>query len=186
VRTGSPPAAIAALVGSFWVIEAVDSVVLDDRLQGGGIHPRRLDGLDGILWAPFLHGGWDHLISNTVPFVILGLLVAGHGRRAWLLATAAVALGGGLLTWLLARSGNHVGASGVIFGYIGFLLGAALIRRTLRALLLAGVAMLLYSGFWLGFVPRNGISWEGHLFGAVAGFLAARAWVEGEPQRSRP
>jgi membrane associated rhomboid family serine protease len=183
---GSPIVFVGALVVAFWVIELIDSVMLDDRLQGGGIHPRRVDGLDGVLWAPLLHGGWDHLISNTVPFVVLGMLVAAHGRRAWLFATAVIVLGGGALTWLLARSGNHVGASGVIFGYIGFLLGAALIRRNLRSLLLAGVAMLLYSGFWIGFVPRAGISWEGHLFGAIAGFGAARLWADVDPGGSSP
>lgn len=177
--------AVGALAASFWVIEAVDSIAFDDRLQGGGIHPRRLDGLDGILWAPFLHGGWDHLVSNTVPFVVLGALVAGHGRRAWLLATAVITVVGGGLTWLLARGGNHVGVSGLIFGYIGFLLGAALLRRNLRSLVLAGIAMLLYSGFWLGFLPRAGISWEGHLFGAIAGVGAAWWWAGDQATPSR-
>lgn len=161
-------------IALMWVVEVVDTVALDDRLQGGGIHPRALDGLDGILWAPFLHAGWGHIVSNTVPFVVLGGLVALRGLRRWVEVTAAVIVVGGLATWLLARSGNHVGASGVVFGYMGYLVGAAVFERSLKAIGIAVVAVLLYGGLIWGIVPSGQVSWEGHLFGALAGLGTAR------------
>ncbi len=165
---------------SMWAIEITDSVILDDRLQSNGIHPRELDGLDGILWAPFLHGGYRHLISNSVPFLVLGFLVALRGFRYWLTVTAAVLVVGGGLTWLLAGGSNHIGASGIVFGYFGALMGAAFYDRRARIIAPALVALLLYSGMVAGLVPQEGISWEGHLFGLVAGVLAARSLADGQ------
>ena len=164
---------LGAVLAAMWVIEILDTAVLDHRLEGGGIHPRRLDGIDGILWAPILHGGFTHLLSNTVPFAVLGLLVMGHGRTTWWKVTCLVTFAGGGLVWLLGGAGNHIGASGVIFGYLGFLIGAALFGRSVRAFGLAVVAVVLYGSLVWGFLPRQGVSWEGHLFGAAAGVFAA-------------
>lgn len=171
---------------SMWAIEITDSVVLDDRLQANGIQPRETGGLDGILWAPFLHGGYRHLISNSVPFLVLGFLVALRGLRYWLTTTAMVLVIGGGLTWLLAGSGNHIGASGIVFGYFGALIGAAFYDRRARIIAPALVAILLYSGMIVGLVPQEGISWEGHLFGLVGGVLAARTLANGQraPKRA--
>lgn len=166
--------AVLTFVAVIWGIELIDSVILSDRLQSNGIGPRRVDGLDGILWAPFLHGGWRHLVSNTFPFLILGGLVAIRGARYWLTTFATVALLGGALTWLLAGSGNHIGASGIVFGFFGSLLGAAIFERRLAAGATALVAIMLYGGIIGGLAPRPGISWEGHLFGVVAGLVAAK------------
>ncbi len=165
-----------------WATEIVDTVALSSRLQGGGIHPRRLDGLDGILWAPFLHGGFLHLVSNTIPFVVLGGLVAVRGLDRWLIVTGTCAAAGGALTWLLAGGGNHIGASGVVFGYLGALFGAAIFERRPAAIAPAMVALMLYGTMLLGFVPQVGISWEGHLFGFVAGLLTSKSLAE----RRRP
>ncbi len=162
-------------LAAMWIIEIVDVIALDDRLEGGGIHPRRLDGIDGILWAPLLHGSFAHLISNTIPFAVLGLLVMGHGRRVWWQVTGLVVFGAGVLVWILARSGNHIGASGLVFGYLGFLIGAAFFGRSARAFGLAVLAVLLYGGLVWGFVPQRGVSWEGHLFGAAVGVASAFA-----------
>lgn len=162
-----------------WAVEIVDSLALDDRLERGGILPRRVDGLDGILWAPFLHDDLAHLASNTIPFLVLGGLIALRGLREWLWVTVAVILGGGALTWLLAGSGNHLGASGLVFGWFGAVLGFAVYERRLRSFAAALVAVLLYSGIVFGVLPQDGVSWEGHLFGLVAGVLAAR-WLAGE------
>jgi len=167
---------------SMWSIEAIDSTLLDDRLQGGGIHPRATDGIDGILWAPFLHGDWSHLISNSIPFIVLGGLVALGGIRRWLGATLVITILGGGLTWLLARSGNHVGASGLIFGYLGYLIGAAFYERNLRSIVPAVIGIALYGGIWVGLRPTSGISWEGHLFGAIAGVVAASALKKDSPE----
>lgn len=162
-------------LAAMWLIEAVDTVVLDDELQSNGIAPRQMDGLDGIIWAPFLHSTFGHLISNSVPFVTLGFLVSLRGLRYWVLISLFVIVGGGALTWLLGSSGNHIGASGLVFGYFGALMGAAFYERRPRTIAPALVALLLYSGIVVGLVPRQGISWEGHLFGLLIGIVMARA-----------
>ena len=169
---------IGVLLVAMWIIEIIDSVLLDDWAQGGGIHPREVDGLDGILWSPLLHSGFGHLVSNTIPFAVLGGLVAIRGLGRWLSVTLIVAVGGGLLTWMLAGGGNHIGASGIVFGYFGALLGAAFFERRPATMAPALVALLLYSGLLIGFVPQPGISWEGHLFGFIAGLGAARLLVQ--------
>ncbi len=164
---------VAVALAAMWLIEIVDVVALSDRLQGGGIHPRRVDGIDGVLWAPWLHVGWRHIMSNSVPFLVLGGMVALRGTSTWLTVTAVVVVLGGALTWLFARSGNHVGASGVVFGYLGYLVGAAWFERSFRAIGLAALAVALYGGLIFGVVPNREVSWEGHLFGALAGVVAA-------------
>jgi len=166
-------APLFAVLGALWLVEAVDSVVLDDRLQANGIRPRDVDGLVGIVAAPFLHGSWGHLIANSVPFVVLGGLVLLRGRALWTGVTVFVMLAGGALTWLVGRSANHIGASGVVFGYLGFLVAAAVLERSGRAVLGGVVAVLLYGGMIWGVLPRGTVSWEGHLFGLLAGVGAA-------------
>lgn len=175
---------IAGLVAAFWVVEALDTFLLGDRLQRNGIGPRRMNGIDGILWAPFLHSTWAHVISNTIPFAVLGGLVAVRGRRRWLTITLIVVFVGGGLTWLLAGGGNHIGASGVVFGYLGALVGAAIFERRPSSIAPALVAILLYGGIIVGFAPQRGVSWEGHLFGALAGLMAAR--LLREPTKPTP
>lgn len=170
----SGPALLVAMLATMWLVEILDTVALADRLQRSGIHPRRLDGLIGILWAPFLHGGFAHLVANSVPLLVLGGLVLAHGRARWLVASAIVIAVGGALTWLLGRAGNHVGASGLVFGYFGYLVGSAVIRRNATSIITAVVALVFYGGLVIGFVPRSGVSWEGHLFGAAAGVIAAK------------
>lgn len=178
--------ALLAALAVMWGIEIVDTAVLGDDLQRNGIHPRRLDGLDGILWAPFLHSTFGHLISNSIPFLGLGFLVSLRGLRYLLLTTLTVLVAGGALTWLLAGGGNHIGASGVVFGFFGALMGAAFYDRRPRVIAPALVALLLYSGMIVGVVPQDGISWEGHLFGLVAGVLAAKSFAKPRalPRRS--
>jgi len=171
---GSAFGLIAAYIVLIWAIEIVDTFVLGSNLQGGGIQPRETDGLDGILWAPFLHSDWGHVFSNTAPLAVLGGLVAIRGRARWLTVTIVAALLGGLLTWMFGGAGNHIGASGVVFGYFGALLGAAFFERRPAALAPALVAIMLYYGLIVGLVPQEGISWEGHLFGVIAGLTVAK------------
>jgi len=177
VRTSGIALIILAMV-IMWTIEIIDTAALDDHLQGGGIHPREVDGLDGILWAPFLHVDFGHLFSNTVPLLVMGGLVSARGFRYWSRATAAIVLVGGFATWLFAGSGNHLGASGVVFGYFGVLLGAAWFERKPAALGGALLAIFLYSSIVAGLVPQPQLSWEGHLFGFLAGIAAARTMAE--------
>ncbi len=182
LTAGSAFALIAVYIVAIWAIEIVDTFLLGSNLQRGGIRPRETEGLDGVLWAPFLHSDWGHVLSNTAPIAILGGLVAIRGRARWVTVTVAGALIGGGLTWLLGGTGNHIGASGVVFAYFGALLGAAFFERKPAALAPALVAIMLYYGLIVGLVPQEGISWEGHLFGVIAGLLVARVVAE-IPQR---
>lgn len=175
---------IVSAVALMWTIEIVDTVALGDRLQRNGIHPREISGLDGIAWAPWLHSDFGHLVSNSVPFIVMGWLVALRGFRHWTAVTIAVVIGGGGLTWLLAGGSNHIGASGVVFGYFGALMGAALRDRRPIVLAPALVAIFLYGTILAGVVPQVGISWEGHLFGLIVGFLVARALIPKAPSKA--
>ena len=182
---------LTALV-AMWAIEILDTVLLDDELQSHGLGPRRADGLDGILWAPFLHSDFGHIASNSVPFLALGGLVAARGMRYWGWVTAVVIVVGGGATWLLGGSGIHIGASGVVFGYFGAILGAAVFERRVRALGAALIALGFYSSLIAGVIPQPSISWEGHLFGLLAGVIASKALAEprvdpeAEPYRPEP
>jgi len=188
VRSGFGMLVIAVLAA--WVIEFVDQFVLDDRLQRNGIHPRELGGLDGILFAPFLHSGFGHVASNALPLLVMGGLIAARGRTYWARITLATMVGGGVLVWLFGASGNHIGASGIVFGYFGALLGAAWFERRPAALGGALIALFLYSGTFAGLVPQDQISWESHLFGFIVGVMAARSMAEprrraGDPDEAR-
>lgn len=166
---------LALALAVMWFVEIVDSLLLSSELQANGILPRRVDGLDGVLWAPFLHADWSHLIANSVPMIVLGGLVGIWGARRWLIVTVTVILVGGAATWAFARFGNHIGASGLVFGYFGFLVGAVVFERKLWPVLPATVAVVLFGGAMIGgIVPTGGVSFEGHAFGAAAGVLAAK------------
>lgn len=167
--------AIAIVVAVMWFVEIVDTVLFADQLQGQfGIFPRRGSGLDGIVFAPLLHADFGHLIANTLPFIVLSGLVMTRGVKRWLGVTVIVAVLGGGLTWLLAGSGNHIGASGVVFGYLGYLVATAAFERRMGPAVVALIAVALYGGAVVGFLPQAGISWESHLFGAIAGVATAR------------
>ncbi|MGI9606641.1 MAG: rhomboid family intramembrane serine protease [Acidimicrobiales bacterium] len=180
---------VVVALGIMWFVEILDTVALDDRLEGNGIQPRDIDGLDGIAWAPFLHGSFAHLISNTIPFVLLSGLALARGFRRYLAASLIIIGFGGALVWLLAigSNENHVGASGWVFGLFGFVIGSALLERRPLTIIAALVAVVLYGGTILfGFLPRPGLSWEGHLFGLFAGLLAARLLVRSNRRTDDP
>ncbi|MGA2757689.1 MAG: rhomboid family intramembrane serine protease [Solirubrobacteraceae bacterium] len=168
-------AVIGALVAFMWVVEIVNKID-DQRLSTDGIYPRTLSGLPGIISAPFLHAGFGHLLGNTVPFVVLGLVIATAGARRVIEVTVIVILVAGLGTWLTAGSGTDtVGASGVVFGYAGFLIARGFFTRNIGALMIGVVVALLFGGALAAdLVPQGGISWQDHLFGGLGGILAAR------------
>ena len=168
-------ALVSILVAIMWILEVYDQAT-DESLDRYGIEPHDVDGLGGIFLAPFLHAGFDHLIGNTIPFVLLGFTIALGGVLRVAATTMIVIVVGGLGTWLIAPSGtDHIGASGVVFGYAAYLIARGLYSRRLLHLGV-GVAVLGVYGSTLlfGLVPRDGISWQGHLCGGIGGILAAR------------
>ena len=173
------------LVALMWIVEVVD-VAVDHRLDRYGIEPRDVDGLDGVVAAPFLHVGFGHLLANTVPFVTMGVVIALEGPRRLVLVTVIVALISGLGTWLVASPGTiHVGASGIVFGYATYLIARGVFNRSGAELAIGAAVVLVWGGALLGGLePHRGISWQGHLFGAIGGVVAARAAARERPVES--
>ncbi|MFC4377794.1 rhomboid family intramembrane serine protease [Nocardia halotolerans] len=179
-------------VGTLYVIEGVDMVLSSDRpvgapgqLDAAGIEPRSADGLDGILWAPLLHGGWDHLIANTLPLLILGFFVLVSGLGRGIAATAIIWVVAGVGTWLTGSAGSvHVGASSIVFGWLTYLICRGWFARNTWQIV-GGLGIFLFYGSMLwGVLPSDPrISWQGHLFGAVGGVLAG--WVLSSDERRR-
>lgn len=165
----------AGFVVVLWVLEIVDAAT-GHPLDAYGVQPRTEDGLVGIALAPVLHFGFDHLVSNTVAVLVLGFLTLATGIGRGLAATAIIWVVGGLGVWLFAQPGSiHAGASILIFGWIVYLLVRGLLNRNTVEILIGVAVFLLYSSVLLGVLPgQPGVSWQGHLFGAVGGFLAAR------------
>ncbi|NJO78430.1 MAG: rhomboid family intramembrane serine protease [Cyanobacteria bacterium RM1_2_2] len=178
-------AILGGFVGLMWALEILD-LFLGGWLNRFGIRPQSIVGLRGILFAPFLHGNFFHLIANTVPFVILGWFVMLRRTSDFLTVTALVMLISGFGTWLFAPSyTNHIGASGVVFGYLGFLLFRGYFERSIGSILTSVVVGVLYGGMIWGVLPGQlGISWQGHLFGFIGGIVAARLLAQ--PKRTRP
>ena len=165
---------IGVFVAVLWVLEALD-FVLGGRLDGGGVQPRSLDGLWGVVWAPLLHYGFGHLVGNTVPLLVLGFLVLLSGIARWVVVTATTWVVGGIGTWLVAGSNEtHLGASVLVFGWLSYLLVRGVLNRSVGQVLLGLVLLVAYGGLLWGVLPGvPGVSWQGHLFGAVGGVLAA-------------
>ena len=175
-------ATILTFVALLYLIELIDQLT-GNRLDANGIRPLEADGLWGIIFAPLLHAGWPHLMANTVPMLVLGFLMtlAGLSRFVW--ATAIVWIVGGFGTWLIGNVGtdcgptDHIGASGLIFGYLAFLLVFGIFVRRFWNIIVGLVVLFAYGGVLLGAMPVlhqcGGVSWQGHLCGAFAGVLAA-------------
>ncbi|MGL4650703.1 MAG: rhomboid family intramembrane serine protease [Caldilineaceae bacterium] len=163
------------VVGLLWAIEGVDALTPSVTSDNLGIQPRSAEGLRNIVFAPFLHAGFGHLSANTVPLVVLGLMVLLNGLQAFVVVSLVAALSSGLGVWLLGGGNTvHLGASGVIFGYLGFLLAAAWFQRSPTAIIVAVIAVFLYGGMLWGVLPgQEGVSWLGHFFGLAGGIVAA-------------
>jgi membrane associated rhomboid family serine protease len=177
------------LTASLYVIEFADMFSGGLLEREGGIYPLQLDALDGVLFAPLLHAGWPHLIANTVPFLVLGFLAMAGGFRQFLMVTALIWVLGGLGVWLTGgfASGYHIGASGLIFGWLVFLLTRGFFARSGLQILLAVGLFLVWGGILFGVLPgQPGISWQAHLFGALAGLLAARLVAGADRRAARP
>ena len=169
---------LVVTIALLWLVELFDSFVIP--LEHFGIRPRSATGLVGILTSPFLHSGFGHLFSNTIGLVILGALVLMWGRREFFAASIASIIVGGAGVWLVGASNtNHIGASGIVFGFFGYLLARGFFERRIGSMVLSTLVAVCFGGMLSGIVPGlagAGISWEAHLFGAIGGILVARRW----------
>lgn len=164
---------VAGFVGLLFVVEAIDTVLFG-ALDDDGVIPRDFTEWDNIIWAPVLHGGWEHLTSNAVPLLILGFLATSGGVKQFAQVTVVIWLTAGLGTWVIGAAGSHIGASGLVFGFLVFLLVRGLFVRSPWQIVVAVAVFAAYGAVLWGVLPgQPGISWEGHLFGALGGVLAA-------------
>ena len=171
---------IISFVVLLWLIELFDSLN-GHRLDYNGIRPLETDGLEGILFAPLLHSNWQHLMANTGPALVLGFLMTLAGLSRFIFATAIIWILGGFGTWLIGNTGappgvetNHIGASGLIFGWLTFLIVFGFFTRKAWEIVVGVIVLFVYGSVLLGVLPGTfGVSWQGHLCGAMAGVLAA-------------
>jgi len=167
---------VLVMVAVMWVAEVVD-IAAGHRLDEYGIHPRDVDGLPEIVSAPFLHVGFGHLISNTIPFVIMGAAIALGGLARVAIVTIVVGVVSGLGTWLIASPNTvHLGASGLVFGYASYLVSRGLLSKRFTELAVGALVVAVWGfGLLQGLLPQERISWQAHLFGAIGGVVAAFA-----------
>lgn len=160
------------LVGLLWLIHIVNRMT-QYRLNVLGIRSRTLDGLPGIVFAPLLHGDFNHLFFNTIPLFVLTDLILPEGKIVFYYVSGAITLLSGFMIWLLGRHGTHIGASSLIMGYFGYLLSKAYFNLTATTVVLAGFCLYYFGGLLLALFPgaKKNVSWEGHVFGFIAGIL---------------
>lgn len=170
-----PMAPVVIMLAVMWAVEIID-IPLGGRLDRFGVQPRELAGLPGIVFAPFLHAGFSHLISNTLPFLVLGGIVAYSGLRNFAMITALIMVGSGAGMWLFGSSNSvQVGASGLVFGYLTYVITRGFFAKRVGWMVGGAIIAVLYSWMIWGLIPRHGVSFSGHLFGALSGI--AVAWL---------
>lgn len=163
----------AAFVFVFWIVEIIEQA-LGSTFVYLGVYPLHLKGLPGILFSPFIHSGFDHLISNSIPFFILMFMLIYFYRRISYRIFIQMYLLAGICVWLAGREAWHIGASGVVYAMAAFHFVSGIIRNDVRLLTLSVVVVFLYGGMVWGMFPINpDVSWEGHLWGAVSGVVLA-------------
>ena len=167
---------LGGTVAAFWVVFAANTL-LGGALLRYGVIPRTIVGLRGILFAPFLHGSIDHIVANSIPFLALGWMVMLRDEDHFLPVTIAGMVGSGLMAWLFGAPGSvHIGASGVIFGYLGFLMLSGWYTRSFGSIFLSAIVTLVWGSLVFGMMPTiPGVSWQSHVGGFLGGVLAARA-----------
>jgi len=174
---------LGGFVALIWVVEILDNLLFQRILRGGldqfGVYPRTFLGLRGLVFAPFLHGNYYHVAANTVPFLVLGWLIMLRNTADFWTVSVVSALVSGLGTWLFGRSAYHIGASGMIFGYFGYLLFRGYFERSITAIAISLIVIFAYGSMIYGVLPTQPwISWEGHLFGFIGGAIAAKLLVD--------
>ena len=167
---------LGSFVGLIWVLELADVFLLQQMLNAYGVIPRQVIGLPGIVLMPVLHGGLAHVAANTFPFIMLGWLVMLRSVADFVAVTVTTMLVTGAGLWLFGAARTiYIGASGLIFGYFGFLLWRGYFERSAHAILIAIFVAIFYGGLIWGVFPQQpGVSWEAHLLGFLGGVLAAR------------
>ncbi|WP_165773494.1 rhomboid family intramembrane serine protease [Zooshikella ganghwensis] len=156
-----------------WLIHLVN-LLLGYQLNQFGLVPRSINHFTAIFYWSFLHGSFDHLLTNSIPFTILGLLVAVRGSNCFFLTTLFISIASGIVVWLFGRTAIHIGASVLIYGYFGFLVSRAWFDRSPISLIIALIVVITYSGLIFGLFPNTQqVSWEGHLAGLLSGGLMA-------------
>ncbi len=166
---------VFAMAGVMWLVEIID-LLPHTPFDQWGIRPRSLSGLTGVVAAPFLHAGFGHLIGNTIPFLVLGCIIAASGTQRFVQVTVIVALFAGVGTWLVGPAYSvHIGASGLVFGYLTYLVARGFFERHIGQIVVGLIVFIFYGSLLWGLFPRPGISWQGHAFGAIGGVVAA--WV---------
>jgi len=175
---------LGGTVAVFWVVFVVNTI-LGGSLLTLGVIPRTMIGLRGILFAPFLHGSLNHIVANSIPFVVLGWMVMLRDERHFVPVTIAAMLGSGLTAWLLGAPGSvHIGASGVIFGYLGFLMLSGWYARSFASIVISLIVTVVWGSLVFGMIPgASGISWQAHAGGFLGGVLAARQFRIPRPIR---
>jgi len=160
----------------FWIVEIADFTVFNGSLDSYGIRPHNIIGLKGILFAPFLHGGFGHLIANSLPFLTLGWLTMIQDTSDFYLASIMSALVGGLGVWVFGSPNSvHIGASILIYGYLGFLLLRGYFQKNMLSIAVSVFVSIVYGSLIWGVFPSEiGVSWQGHLFGFIGGAIAAK------------
>ena len=184
LKTGAIVMAVAVAV--LWLLEIIDTLS-NHALDGFGIKPWDVTGLDGIVFAPLLHAGFSHLAANSVPLFVLGTALWTSGLKQWVVATATSWVTSGILAWLLTPLHYLVlGASGVIFGWITYLIVRGFLSRRWGHIVVALVVLLVYGSVLLGVFPASPtVSWQGHLGGAIGGALAAWLLFRREARRNK-
>lgn len=157
-----------------WVLEILD-VIAGGRLDAYGIVSRQTDSFSGIVMAPLLHADFNHLLANTIPLLILGVFIALISLKRIILVTAFITIVGGFAVWLFGPANTvTIGASGVVFGYAAYLITRGIFTRNLVHIIIGcGVVAVFGASLAASLLPQTGVSWQGHLFGAIAGILAA-------------
>ena len=164
------------LVIIIWAVEVIE-VFGGYRFVKYGIFPRDVTTLTGIITAPFIHSDWGHLISNTFPTFILSALMVTFYKRLIIPVYVGVFLLTGISVWLFARESYHIGISGVVYGLIGFIFWSGLFRDNIRSIILSLIILIVYSGYFHGLTPEEGVSWESHLFGGLSGAFFAFFYI---------
>lgn len=160
-------------VAILWILHFYRSYIYSDKFRWG-VYPRELDGVHGIITAPLAHGDFQHLISNSLPLLVLMTIIFLFYRRIAWPSFILIYVATGAAVWLLARPVYHIGASGVVYGLVSFIFWLGIFRRNIKSIILSLVIVIMYSGYFYGLLPnQEGISWESHLFGGIVGIIIA-------------